>query len=89
MIAHFGINIGLSLRFSDHYAYSQKDIENIILKSKNKGIDILITTEKDAARLCGLMPALCGVRILVLPISLKIMKKEERFFERLSGLYNT
>ena len=36
----------------DHYRYNRKDIESIILNGKESGADLIITTEKDYARLC-------------------------------------
>lgn len=37
--------------YSDHHAYSQKDIDELIKKAQNSGITSLITTEKDAVKL--------------------------------------
>ncbi len=51
IIRSLGIKIGLLFRFRDHHNYSQEDLDNIILKSKDRNIDTLVTTEKDAARL--------------------------------------
>lgn len=37
--------------FSDHYLYTKLDIENIIQKTRQKGADCIITTEKDAVKI--------------------------------------
>ena len=88
LIASLGINIGLALRFPDHYAYSQKDLENIIRESQRKNIATIITTEKDAARFYGLRITDYGLQFLILRIELKIIKDEQRFYNRLLRLYS-
>jgi len=80
LLGSLGINIGLSFIFPDHYPYSQKDIDRIIRSSKDKGIETIVTTEKDAVRLSRLP-------IFVLKIELKIVKNEERLHNRLLRLY--
>jgi tetraacyldisaccharide-1-P 4'-kinase len=39
------------IQYPDHFPYSEKDVEAIRLKMKRLGIDLAITTEKDALRL--------------------------------------
>jgi tetraacyldisaccharide 4'-kinase len=88
IIQNLGINIGLSFRFADHHNYTQKDLDKIISSSKEKNIDTIVTTEKDAARICNLRFQDFGLRILILCIELKITKDEERFHSRLLKLYS-
>ncbi len=80
--------VGLSLQFSDHYNYSQDDLDKIIKQARNKGINTIITTEKDAVRLSGLeiSDKYYGIVFLVLIIELEITKDEQTFYSRLSGL---
>ena len=87
LITDLGINIGLSLRFPDHYNYSQKDLDNISKESREKGIDTIITTEKDAARLRSSQLAACNSQLSVLRIAIAI-KDEQRFYNRLLELYS-
>ena len=54
LIVSMGINIGLSFRFPDHYNYTQEDLAKISAASREKNIDTIVTTEKDAARLLTL-----------------------------------
>ena len=44
------INVTEEIKFSDHHKYSEKELENLINKTK-KNNDILITTEKDYFRI--------------------------------------
>ncbi len=88
LIRVLGINACLDLRFSDHHNYTRGDLADINCKAKEKGLGIIVTTEKDAARLSWMQPEwLGGYQVLVLRIALKITKNEERFFARLLSLY--
>lgn len=44
-------NLVTSEKFPDHHFYTQKDIENLEVKAKKSGAEILITTAKDAVKL--------------------------------------
>jgi tetraacyldisaccharide 4'-kinase len=88
LILSMGINIGLSFRFPDHYNYTQKDLDKIAMACKEKDIDTIVTTEKDAVRLYGLRVTGYGLRIFVLRIKLVITKDEENFYRRLLSLYS-
>lgn len=50
MIKKYGFKIIEDIEYPDHYNYTPRDIENILLRSKNLGSKI-ITTEKDYLRL--------------------------------------
>ncbi|MDD4954332.1 MAG: tetraacyldisaccharide 4'-kinase [Candidatus Omnitrophica bacterium] len=86
LISSLGIKIGLSFRFPDHYSYAGPDLNKIAADSEDKGINIIVTTEKDAARIDGIGNLKPGIRILVLRIALEI-KDEEEFHGRLLRLY--
>lgn len=88
LIKSLGIQIGLSFRFPDHHNYTARDLDNIIQSSKDKNIDTIITTEKDAARLSQLPAVSFQLPVLVLRIEIKITKDEERFYPRLLGIYS-
>lgn len=87
LIARCGIRIGLSFRFSDHHHYTRKDLEKIVGSSRDKNIDTIVTTEKDAARLVSLPTGSCPLAILVLRIQLIITRDEQEFHNRLLQLY--
>lgn len=82
-----GASIGLSFKFPDHYPYSAKDLKDIIEKSRQKNIDIIVTTEKDAARISHLATDDLKRVFYVLRIRLKITTDEEGFYNRLLGLF--
>ncbi|HTY45794.1 MAG TPA: tetraacyldisaccharide 4'-kinase [Patescibacteria group bacterium] len=88
LVLGLGARIGLSLRFPDHYAYRACDIERIMRQAQEKGIDTVVTTEKDAVRLSGKVPPAPGaVHFLALRIGLKIIADEQEFNRRLLGIY--
>jgi tetraacyldisaccharide 4'-kinase len=87
LITGLGINIGLSFRFPDHYNYTQEDLDKIIKDSRDKNLDTIITTQKDAARLSDWRLATGDWRILVLRIELAI-KDEQIFYSRLLKPYS-
>ena len=91
LIRSQGLDIGLSLKFADHHNYSIGDLDRIINCAREKKLDTIITTEKDAVRLKTLIPlnlAPQGARILVFKIKL-IIKNEEKFISRLLRIYTS
>lgn len=46
-----GLHVGDEIRYPDHFAYSEKDVEAIRLKMRRAGLDLAITTEKDALKI--------------------------------------
>ncbi|MFA5145397.1 MAG: tetraacyldisaccharide 4'-kinase [Candidatus Omnitrophota bacterium] len=83
LIRGLGINAGLSFKFPDHHNYTLQDLDKIIKSSRDKNIDTIITTQKDAARLYA--PG--ALRFLVLRIGM-VIKDEQRFHNRLLKLYS-
>lgn len=87
LIKSMGLNTGLSFKFQDHYSYTKEDLDKIVRASRDKNIDTIITTQKDAARLGSLQLAPSGPRFLYLRIGLEI-EDEQRFYNRLRQLYS-
>lgn len=90
LISSLGVNVGEVFDFPDHHNYTQVDLDNISRQAKQKNIEIIITTQKDAARLCGLSGLAVSrvLRPLVLRIQMRI-KDEQKLFFRLSSLYSS
>ncbi|MBU0502800.1 MAG: tetraacyldisaccharide 4'-kinase [Candidatus Omnitrophota bacterium] len=88
LIIRLEAKIGLSFKFSDHHNYTRQDLGNIINQAKRLGVSAIVTTEKDAVRLSGLgiMDKCQGLSFLILAIELKIIKNEQTFCSRLSGI---
>ena len=71
-------------RFSDHFAYHQKDILSLIEEAKSLKADFIITTEKDSVRI-PLINHL-EIQLYVLKIDLKITKGEEILLRKIEGI---
>ncbi len=50
-LEHSGWDVRLSIRYPDHYRYTQRDVENIRSLMRKNGVGGLITTEKDWVKL--------------------------------------
>jgi tetraacyldisaccharide 4'-kinase len=88
LIKGLGANIALAFRFNDHHSYTKDDLDKIARSSRDKNSNILITSEKDAARLLDVGVTLYDLRLLVLSIKLSFAEDEQRFRNRLLQLYS-
>jgi tetraacyldisaccharide 4'-kinase len=50
-ILQAGMNITSERFFADHHAFTQEDIDRVLLSASEQGADAIVTTEKDAVRL--------------------------------------
>jgi len=73
------------LRFNDHHIYNSPDLKKITeqFSKINSSKKIIITTEKDAARLSAFEEELKELPIFVLPMAHKFLFDEEKKFEKL------
>ncbi|MFA5117618.1 MAG: tetraacyldisaccharide 4'-kinase [Candidatus Omnitrophota bacterium] len=83
-----GIQSALSVRYQDHHCYSLRDWQLLCARAKEKNIEAIITTEKDAARFLSLYERNPLCALYALRIELKIVKDEQRFLNRLLRLYS-
>ncbi len=85
-VSSLGINIAEALRFIDHHDYAQADLDGIIKCARDRNLDTIITTEKDAVKISRLKFTYPG--IFSLNIKLVITKNEAEFDRRLLKLYS-
>ena len=89
LIRSLGSDIGLDLRFGDHHHYSEEELKDIAAKALASGLNIIVTTAKDASRLSDADLKIFGrQQLLVLRITLKITENEKQFIARLLSLYS-
>ncbi|UCB57432.1 MAG: tetraacyldisaccharide 4'-kinase [Candidatus Omnitrophota bacterium] len=82
IVDSLGAEIALEFCFPDHYQYNIKDLQNIQRQCLEKSIKYIITTEKDAARMRGLLNReKLNVELLALCIEIKIIDNEEGFLD--------
>ncbi len=78
-LCRLDLSITLENRCADHHAYSQNDVDTVIKAAQQGGVEIIITTEKDAVRLEALqhtgMPIYAAV--------LQMRSENEAEFQRL------
>jgi tetraacyldisaccharide 4'-kinase len=88
LIKGLGIKVLSCFCFADHHHYTSRDWEKISQALNKQRPEVLITTEKDAARI-NLPPAASNLPpIFVLSIELKVIQNEESFLKRLARLYS-
>jgi tetraacyldisaccharide 4'-kinase len=80
-----GLDVGDEIRYPDHYAYSEKDVEAIRLKMKNLGSDLAVTTEKDALKLREFLRS--DDPFWALDVQVSMTQGEAQLRERLHDLY--
>ena len=61
--------------FSDHHAFTKKEIEPFMDRCINRGVDMIVTTEKDAVRFPE--PDKIDIPIYFLRIEVRILEGEE------------
>ncbi|MFH0771719.1 MAG: tetraacyldisaccharide 4'-kinase [Candidatus Omnitrophota bacterium] len=92
-VKSLGACVILRFYFMDHHSYSGRDIETVICRCRDRDVDTIVTTEKDAARLeaegySERSDKFSGIKLLVLGINMEIYE-EERFFDRIYSLLNS
>lgn len=70
-----GVDVVGSESFPDHYTYTTADIENLNFRARGRGAKIIVTTEKDHARIQGSL----DVDMVVLGVELDFFSKASLF----------
>ena len=70
-----GARVEIRRRFSDHYRFSRKDVENFMQRCVERDMELIVTTEKDAVRFPH--PASVDVPVYFLRIEVEILKGRE------------
>ncbi|MDD5072912.1 MAG: tetraacyldisaccharide 4'-kinase [Candidatus Omnitrophica bacterium] len=87
-VVSLGANIAAAYFFMDHHIFSSREIGRIAAECKGKGIDTIVTTEKDLPRIkqAGAADPGLGVKMLALAVEIKI-NDEEHFFGGLDPIF--
>ena len=85
MLEYLGASVARSIVFPDHYRYTVEDITRITGEYKQCGVEAIVTTEKDIARLdqSNTIPDLIALRI-----ELEIYERQ-KFTEHVSSRINS
>jgi len=76
-VEKIGAHIELEFIFPDHYAYGAADLGRVLGECRRKGIDIIITKEKDAVKLRKIPIEISKPRILALSVELELTRGKE------------
>ncbi|MDD3149446.1 MAG: tetraacyldisaccharide 4'-kinase [Candidatus Gastranaerophilales bacterium] len=68
--------------FADHYLYTKENIENLIAEALKNGAEALITTEKDAVKVCGILKEI-NIKIPVFTLKMHIDLDVENLLKEL------
>ncbi|UCB52130.1 MAG: tetraacyldisaccharide 4'-kinase [Candidatus Zixiibacteriota bacterium] len=82
-LRQLGIQILRHRKFSDHFAYENEDVLELIREAENLGLDLIITTEKDSVRIPLINEP--KIPIYVLKIDLKVTSGEEVLLRKVKG----
>ena len=82
LLKRCGMEIGREAIFPDHHFYTKQDLASI--EEKGKGMDRVVTTEKDMLKLQSL--SIAHLPIQALRVEMKIWEEEE-FFKRIMQLF--
>ncbi len=85
------IGLGASIQehfaFLDHYVYTEEDIKEILRYCKGHQIKMIVTTQKDAAKLGEFLSLIEeGISLVSLQINIVLVKEKEAFLERINHL---
>ena len=86
IVGALGAHVMYEFVFADHHQFGLADIAGIARVLKEKNIDTVLTTEKDAVRLANLAQGVLPGRWMVLRIKLKVTTREEEFCSRLRSV---
>ncbi len=75
LLQDLGAEVEFHTTFADHHNFTNKDIDRFMKRCVNRGIEMIITTEKDAVRFP--FPSEPDVPIYFLRIEVKILEGEE------------
>lgn len=80
-----GFNSSAVISFDDHHGYAKEDIRNINATAKKQSADFLITTEKDAAKILGLIENtdLENTNLPILALKLRVNIDVEKILKEL------
>ncbi|MGF1657151.1 MAG: tetraacyldisaccharide 4'-kinase [Verrucomicrobiales bacterium] len=78
-LRELGAQVVAIKRFEDHHRYRERDIQNFLNRCLRRGVDMIVTTEKDAVRLPRVENE--GVEFFYLRMEIEILRGQEAWDE--------
>ena len=72
--------------FRDHYSYQPEDIKRMVDYCREQGLEVLVTTHKDAVKLRVFKDLFAGLQLVYMPIQLEITKGSDEFVQKVINL---
>ena len=79
------LHIEMLVEFSDHHPFSTADVRKILDHASRYDTQLLITTEKDAARLGGLADIFKGMELMYVRVGLSFLDDAQTFHDAVDG----
>jgi tetraacyldisaccharide 4'-kinase len=74
-------------RFLDHHRYNEEELHRLFLQAKNAGVEVMVTTEKDAVRIPDQFKPV--IPLYYLRMEIEIVEGFEDFEEAVSSICNS
>lgn len=81
-----GVRIVAERQFRDHHHYTGRDVEDLLRLTNTSGVEVLLTTEKDAAKVVSLFPKESG--LLAVHLGTEFLEGRDRLEELVFGLWD-
>lgn len=81
-----GARVDCEIIYADHHDYTRSDIDSILSKARQEGIEDIITTAKDAVKVFEFREMFQNHPCRVLNIELELGKGKEKVLERMDSL---
>ena len=79
-----GMEVNGTAEFTDHYQYTKKDLENIIVQFKQSKAEYIVTTQKDYIKIKELLSeAFSKISLIVIGVKIKFTDEDKGKFENL------
>ena len=77
-LEHLGAQLIRFDAFPDHYRYAQAEVRELLERAAAGGCEGVLTTEKDATKVEGLLAGQCPVPVLALRVGMEIVRNADR-----------
>jgi tetraacyldisaccharide 4'-kinase len=84
-VKDLGAEVVYEKPFPDHHVFSRQDLVSVAREAAGRGARLLCTTEKDVARLAGILPE--DIEVKAVAVTFVFIRGQEDFYGRLDSLF--
>ncbi len=85
-LTNAGVKIARMFNYMDHHVYTSQDIEMMVDYCRSEGIEVLVTTHKDAVKLRSFRYLLGDIKLMYVSIRLEITKGSDEFIQKIISI---